>query len=68
MERQIMWSPWTGPGLEHLRLLQQPEGIVADSMLIGVGEQGPFRAHYEIHCTAQWGLRAVHISTLDSSP
>jgi uncharacterized protein len=68
MERQIMWSPWTGPGLEHLHLLQQPDGVVADSMLIGVGEQGPFRIHYEISCSAQWGLRAVHISTLDSSP
>ncbi|MDQ2887745.1 MAG: putative glycolipid-binding domain-containing protein [Chloroflexota bacterium] len=68
MERQIMWNPWTGPGLEHLRLLQQPDGIVADSMLIGVGEQGPFRVHYEISCTAQWGLRAVYISTLGSSP
>jgi hypothetical protein len=28
MERQIMWSPWTGPGLEHLHLLQQQEGIL----------------------------------------
>ncbi len=67
MERQIMWSPWTGLGLEHLRLLQQSESIIADSMLIGVGEQGPFRVHYEISCSAQWGVRAVHISTLGSS-
>jgi hypothetical protein len=64
MERQIMWSPWTGPGLEHLRLLQQPEGIVADSLILGVYKQEPFRIHYEIHCTGQWRLRAVHVSAL----
>src|ERR1700730_11664299 len=22
MERQVMWSPWTGPGLEHLHIYQ----------------------------------------------
>lgn len=53
MERQIMWSPWKGPGLEHLRLLQQENGIVADGFVLSVQEQGPFRVRYEIHCTAQ---------------
>lgn len=67
MEQQIMWCPWTGPGLEHLRLLQQLEGIVADGLILGTGEQGPFRVHYEIHCTDQWVLRAVHASDLGPS-
>jgi uncharacterized protein len=67
MERQIMWCPWTGPGLEHLCLLQQSGGIVADGLLLGVDEAGPFRVHYEIHCTEQWKLRSVHISTLSPS-
>ncbi len=68
MERQIMWSPWTGPGLEHLRLLQQQDGIIADSFILGVQEQGPFRVRYELHCTPQWRLRTVHISLLSESP
>lgn len=68
MERQIMWSPWMGPGLEHLRLLQQQDGIVADSFILGVQEQKPFRVHYEIHCTMQWRLRTVHVSLLSGSP
>ena len=68
MERQIMWSPWTGPGLEHLHLIQQQDGIVADSFILGVQEQGPFRVRYEIHCTAQWRLHSVHVSLLSGSP
>ena len=65
--RQIMWSPWTGPGLEHLRLSQSQEGIVADSVILGVDEQGPFRIHYAIHCDANWRLRAVHLDSLDNA-
>ena len=67
MERHIMWLPWTGPGLEHLCLFQQQDGIIADGLIIGVQEQRPFRARYEIHCTPHWGLRAVHVSLLSDS-
>jgi hypothetical protein len=67
MERQIMWSPWTGPGLEHLHLLQQQEGIVADGLILGVKEQTPFRVRYEIHCDLHWRLRAIQLSLLSGS-
>ena len=66
MNRQIMWSPWTNPGLEHLHLFQQQENIVADSLILGVHEQKPFRIHYEIHCTMHWKLRAVHMNLLNN--
>jgi uncharacterized protein len=68
MERQILWQPWRGPGLEHLRLLQKQEGIVADGLILGVQEQGPFRLHYTIHCDSQWRLRSVHMSLLPGLP
>jgi len=64
MERQILWSPWTGPGLEHLRLFQQQQTIIADGLILGVQDHRPFRVHYEIHCTMHWRLRAVHVSAL----
>ena|SRR5579863_467341 len=67
MEQHIMWLPWTEPGLEHLSLMQTQDGIVADGLLIGVEEQRPFRVRYEIHCTLQWELRAVHVSLLNNS-
>ena len=62
MERQVMWSPWTGPGLEHLHLLQEQEGMLADGLILGVEEQVPFRVRYEIHCDPQWRLRSVHLN------
>jgi uncharacterized protein len=62
MERQVMWSPWTGPGLEHLHVLQEQEGVLADGLILGVEEQVPFRVHYEIHCDPLWRLRAVHMN------
>ncbi len=67
MERQVMWSPWTGPGLEHLHLLQEQEGMLADGLILGVEEQVPFRVHYTIHCDLQWRLRAVHLSAPSAS-
>ena len=67
MNRQIMWSPWFQQGLEHLRLFSTQEGIVADSVVLGMQEQRPFRVHYEIHCTSHWSLRAVHVSVLSDT-
>jgi hypothetical protein len=67
MERQVMWSPWTGPGLEHLHLRQEQEEMLADGLILGVEEQVPFRVHYEIHCDPQWRLRAIHLNVPDDS-
>src|SRR6202171_5596796 len=67
MERQVMWSPWTGPGLEHLHLLQRQEDIVADGLILGVKEQAPFRVRYEIHCDLRWRVRAIQLGLLDGS-
>ncbi len=32
---EVMWSPWEGPGLEHLRLSVGEDGIEADGIVIG---------------------------------
>ena len=67
MQRQVMWSPWTGPGLEHLHLFHQGQDVVADGLILGVNEQGPFRARYEIRCDQHWRLRTIHLSLLGGS-
>ena len=67
MQRHVVWSPWAGPGLEHLYLLKQQEGLVADGLILGVQEQVPFRVRYEIHCDLHWRLRAIHLSVLSGS-
>ncbi len=68
MERHIMWTPWIGPGLEHLHIKQTDKDIIADGLILGLNGQEPFRVRYEIRCDSQWRLRTVHLSLLSGSP
>lgn len=68
MERHVIWIPWEEPGLEHLHLIRNNDSIIADSVIIGVYQQVPFRAQYEICCDSSWRLRSVQLSLLSHSP
>ncbi len=61
MRREVMWSAWDDPGLEHLRLWMHDESIVADGMVIGVSEGRPFRIIYKVRCDVGWRVRAVRV-------
>jgi uncharacterized protein len=67
IETHIFWSPWDTPGLEHLRLTQSGQGILADGMLLAIKDDQPFRARYTIRCDPDWRVREVELSLLDSS-
>jgi uncharacterized protein len=67
MERNIIWSAWDEPGLEHLHLVLEDEQILADGMILRVKDGIPFRARYNIRCDPDWSVRAVELSLLDSS-
>src|SRR2546430_3387642 len=67
MERNVMWAPWIGPGLEHLHIQQIDEDAFADGLILGLIGQEPFRVRYEIHCDNQWRLRTVNLSLLSGS-
>lgn len=65
MEREVMWVPWGGElGLEHLHLVQTPDGMVADGMVIGLHEETPFRLHYLIRCDEGWRVREARLTRL----
>ena len=64
MERDVLWRPWSKPGLEHLHLTQDDAGIVANGVIIGVDHQ-VFRLRYEISCDARWRVREVDVNLLD---
>src|SRR6476659_10451606 len=68
-EHTILWSPWAGPGLEHLRLVLSDDLILADGLIIGVAEESgrPFRARYTIQCDARWHVRELRIDMLDAA-
>jgi hypothetical protein len=66
MDRNVMWAPWDGPGLEHLQLVQYAGGWLADGLVIAVEEGRPFRARYTIQCDSGWRVREVRVDMLDA--
>jgi len=59
VERNVMWAPWRGAGLEHLKLVQNGGGALADGVVIGIEEGTPFRVRYELRCDARWKVREL---------
>ena len=66
MEREVMWDPWEGPGLEQLRLAASGSGVVAHGVVIGLEAGRPFRIGYEVHCDGRWRVRNVRVAAPDS--
>jgi uncharacterized protein len=65
MERNVVYSPYIEPGLEHLHLVEQDEEIIANGLLIAIGGNAPFRTRYTIHCDSTWCVRAATLDLLD---
>ncbi len=63
-ERDVMWTPTVGVGLEHLRLSQDFAGYVASGVIIGMDDGRPFSAWYGIRCDTNWRVRHVNIHML----
>ncbi len=67
MERHILWSPWSEPGIEHLHLLPKEELILADSIVVGVHNHVPFRLQYEITCDTHWNVKQLALELLSGN-
>jgi uncharacterized protein len=65
VEREVMWVPWAGPGLEHLRLVTSGSGVVMNGLVIGLEAGRPFRIGYEIRCDRRWRVREVRAAAPD---
>src|SRR5438270_8200366 len=63
-ERDVMWTPAIGVGLEHLRLSQNMAGYSVSSVIIGIDDGKPFSAWYGIRCDANWRVQRVDIQGL----
>jgi hypothetical protein len=65
----LLWVPWDGFGLEHLRLVQGDDLILADGLILGIAEESgqPFRARYTIQCDSRWHVRELRIDMLDAA-
>jgi hypothetical protein len=64
----VLWTAWDGRGFEHLRLLVEPVGIRADSLMVALDDDGrAFRARYVVECDAGWTVRRARIE-VDEEP
>lgn len=60
--RDIYWSPWNVPGLEHLRLTLGERGAIADGMILRLHEGMAIRARYRVEADATWLTRTVRLA------
>ena len=61
MRRQIMWTARHWPGSEHLDLLIDADGVVADGLILAAPAGEPIRLAYRIECDRAWRTRSVTI-------
>jgi hypothetical protein len=63
MQREVLWSVWDKPGLEHLRLTIGDDEIIADGEIITtLFEDRPIRVDYWIQCDKDWQVREMRVS------
>lgn len=64
MEWNVMWAAWDGNGLEHMRLRDTVDGLVVDSVVLGLKDEQPFRLQYLIRCDQTWKVRSCTLNLL----
>jgi hypothetical protein len=65
MERNVVYSPYIEPGLEHLHLVEEDEEIIGDGLLIAIEGNTPFHTYYTIRCDSTWCVRTATLELLD---
>ena len=63
--REVMWAPVEAPGIEHLCLRIDGEGVEADGLVVAAEAGRAFRLSYEIRCDPCWRVREVRAILLD---
>lgn len=59
--RDVLWQAWDEPGLEHLTLHSDADGVWADGMMLGLHGTRRVRVRYLIRCDAAWRAREVRV-------
>jgi hypothetical protein len=60
--RDVLWTPWDGVGLEHLRLTLRSDRVSVDSLVIAAHDGQLYRVNYEVRCDVRWRVRELHIT------
>jgi len=64
-EQVTRWTDWDGEGLEHLSVVQDDDGIVAESLVIGQRETKRYGLHYRLGIDPGWRVRHVSIQMVN---
>ena len=59
--RDLLWQAWDEPGLEHLTLRFDADGVLADGVMLGLHGSRRVRVRYLIRCDAAWRVREVRV-------
>ena len=57
MESHVWWTPLQETGLEHLHLVEDDTGVVADGLVLGIEHATPFRLWYQVRADSGWSVR-----------
>jgi hypothetical protein len=58
------WQDWSGKGLEHLVLQEDPDEIVAEAAIVGSVDDDNFAARYRILCDGSWRVTELEVSQI----
>src|SRR5690348_6453453 len=64
MTQDILWQPWQGTGLEHLRVDEQADQITFDGLIVRQDGQQVTRLGYVVECDARWHVTGVWLRLL----
>ena len=56
------WQDWSGTGLEHMVLKEEPHGIVAESAIVASVDSEALGVRYRIQCDSKWRVRKAEIA------
>jgi len=63
MKIELLWEQLLGKGLEHL-MLYQNASIEAQSLIVGVLNDIPYRIQYQIVCDLNWNVQRMRVADL----
>ena len=66
--KTAVWQQWDNIGLEYLQLTESDEGLLVDSVVIGIENKIYFRLHYQIRCASRYQVQRVDLDLAGHTP
>lgn len=68
MQQTLVWKPWSHPGVEHLRLHRDADGVHVSSHLMQSRGGSSFAATYVLDYDPEWRFRQLWLKVDDHGP